>query len=376
MSTVLEELVTPQEQQQGASVQLKGFDYLEFYVGNAYQAAHFYRSFYGFKPIAFAGLETGVRDRASIIVEQKDIRLVLTAPLTPDHPITRHVSLHGDDVKDIAFTVDDAEGAYKAAIRNGAHSILPPTEFNDGRGHMLKATVAALGATVHSFIQRDGHFDGAFLPNFEIIENPPLAIPTGLTAIDHIAISVEAHTLNRMVDFYFDVLGFHESFSEDVMTEYSSMNSKVVQNSTGCIKFPMVEPARGKRKSQIDEYLSFHFGPGVQHVAFASDDIIASVRALRDNGNVFLRTPESYYSVLRDRVGTFEEDVDALRDLNILVDRDEWGYLMQIFTKPVMTRPTIFTEVIQRKNARGFGAGNIKALFEAIERDQAKRGNL
>jgi 4-hydroxyphenylpyruvate dioxygenase len=355
---------------------LNGFDYLEFYVGNAYQAAHFYRNLYGFKPIAFSGLETGVRDRASIVVEQNDIRLVLTTALTPDHPITRHVSLHGDDVRDIAFTVEDAEAAYKAAIRNGAHSILPPTELKDRRGHMVKATVAALGATVHSFIQRDGHFDGAFLPDFELIENPPPAVPTGLTSIDHIAISVEAHTLNRMVDFYYEVLGFHESFSEDVMTEYSSMNSKVVENSTGAVKFPMVEPAPGRRKSQIDEYLSFHFGPGAQHIAFASDDIISSVRALRANGNIFLRTPDSYYSVLKERVGDFDEEVEALRELNILVDGDEWGYLMQIFTKPVMTRPTIFTEVIQRKHARGFGAGNIKALFEAIERDQAKRGNL
>ena len=373
MATAADELVTLRQR---AALQLKGFDHLEFYVGNAYQAAHFYRTLYGFKPVAFAGLETGVRDRASFVVEQNDIRLVLTTALTPDHPITRHVSLHGDDVRDIAFTVDDAEAAYMAAIRNGAHSILPPTEFGDSRGRMLKATVAALGATVHSFIQRDGNFGGAHLPGFELIAEPPPAVPTGLTSIDHIAISVEAHTLNRMVGFYDEVLGFHESFSEDVVTEYSSMNSKVVQNGNGSIKFPMVEPAPGRRKSQIEEYLSFHFGPGAQHVAFASDDIISTVRALRANGNVFLRTPDTYYSVLKDRVGAFEEDVEVLRDLNILVDGDEWGYLMQIFTKPVMTRPTIFTEVIQRKNARGFGAGNIKALFEAIERDQARRGNL
>ena len=373
MATATDELVTLRQRD---SVLLKGFDYLEFYVGNAYQAAHFYRNLYGFKPVAFAGLETGVRDRTSIVLEQNDIRLVLTTALTPDHPITRHVSLHGDDVRDIAFTVDDAEGAYKAAIRNGAHSLLPPTEFSDRRGSVVKATVAALGETVHSFIQRHVDFAGALFPDFELIEKPPPATPTGLTSIDHIAISVEAHTLNRMVDFYNEVLGFHESFKEDVYTEYSSMNSKVVQNSTGGIKFPMVEPAPGRRKSQIEEYLSYHFGPGAQHIAFASDDIIASVRALRANGNEFLRTPDSYYSALKERVGDFDEDAEAIRDLNILVDRDEWGYLMQIFTKPVMTRPTIFTEVIQRKNARGFGAGNLKALFEAIERDQAKRGNL
>jgi 4-hydroxyphenylpyruvate dioxygenase len=373
MATATDELVTLKRAE---SVLLKGFDYLEFYVGNAFQAAHFYRNLYGFKPVAFAGLETGVRDRASIVLEQNDIRLVLTTALTPDHPITRHVSLHGDDVKDIAFTVDDAEGAYRAAIRNGAHSILPPTEFSGPGGSMVKATVAALGETVHSFIQREGRLDATVFPNFEPIENPPPSVSTGLKTIDHIAISVEAHTLNRMVDFYHEVLSFHESFSEDILTEYSSMNSKVVENSTGGIKFPMVEPAPGRRKSQIEEYLSFHFGPGAQHVAFASDDIIASVRALRANGNEFLRTPDAYYHVLKERVGDFDEDLEALRDLNILVDRDEWGYLMQIFTKPVMTRPTIFTEVIQRKHARGFGAGNIRALFEAIERDQAKRGNL
>lgn len=373
MATATEELINLRKPE---SVLLRGFDYLEFYVGNAFQAAHFYRNLYGFKPVAFAGLETGVRDRVSIVLEQNDIRLVLTTALTPDHPITRHVSLHGDDVRDIAFTVSDAESAYKAAIRNGAHSLLPPTEFNDHSGYIVKATVAALGDTVHSFIQRDDDSLETFFPNFQIIENPPPSVPCGLMTIDHIAISVEAHTLNRMVDFYHEVLSFHQSFSEDILTEYSSMNSKVVENSNGSIKFPLVEPARGRRMSQIEEYLTFHYGPGAQHIAFSSNDIISTVRALRANGNEFLRTPHTYYSVLQDRIGEMDEDVEALRDLNILVDRDEWGYLMQIFSKPVMTRPTIFTEVIQRKNARGFGAGNIKALFEAIERDQAKRGNL
>jgi 4-hydroxyphenylpyruvate dioxygenase len=373
MATATEELI---HLRQPESVLLRGFDYLEFYVGNAFQAAHFYRNLYGFKPVAFAGLETGVRDRVSIVLEQNDIRLVLTTALTPDHPITRHVSLHGDDVRDIAFTVTDAESAYNAAIRNGAHSILPPTEVSDRTGSIVKATVAALGDTVHSFIQRDGDSLEAFFPGFQIIENPPPTVPTGLMTIDHIAISVEAHTLNRMVDFYHEVLSFHHSFSEDILTEYSSMNSKVVENGTGSIKFPLVEPARGRRMSQIEEYLTFHYGPGAQHVAFSSNDIISSVRALRANGNEFLRTPPTYYSVLKERIGEVAEDLEELRELNILVDRDEWGYLMQIFSKPVMTRPTIFTEIIQRKNARGFGAGNIKALFEAIERDQAKRGNL
>jgi 4-hydroxyphenylpyruvate dioxygenase len=354
---------------------LKGFDYIELYVGNARQAAHFYRTAFGFVPIAYSGLETGVRDRTSIVVQQNDVTLMLTAALTPDSPIAEHVKLHGDDVKDIALNVADAELAFEVAVENGARAIMKPTVIEGLGGSITKATIAAFGDTVHSFIQRNGH-DSSFFPNFQAIENPTLTIPTGLMAIDHVAVSVEADQLNDLVAFYNRVLNFRHSFSEDIVTNYSAMNSKVVENMSGLIKFPIVEPAPGLRKSQIEEYLAFHHGPGAQHIALTSDDMIATVRALRANGNEFLETPGSYYDMLPDRVGEIEEDVAELRELHILVDRDKWGYLMQIFTKPLLNRPTVFLEIIQRKRAKGFGSGNINALFQAIERDQATRGNL
>ena len=354
---------------------LKGFDYIELYVGNARQAAHFYRTALGFKPIAHSGLETGVRDRASILVQQNDIRLMLTSALTPDSQVAEHVKLHGDDVKDIAFSVADATVAFDVAVDNGAQAIMPPTLIGGAGGRITKATIGAFGDVVHSFIQRDGT-DSSFFPNFQPIENPPPTFPTGLTSIDHVAVSVEPDQLSQLVDFYNRVLNFHHSFSEDIVTNYSSMNSKVVENKSGLIKFPIVEPGPGKHKSQIEEYLAFHHGPGAQHIALTSDDMLATVRALRANGNEFLVTPNTYYDMLPDRVGEIDEDIDELRELNILVDRDEWGYLMQIFTKPLLNRPTVFLEVIQRKRAKGFGSGNIKALFQAIEREQAVRGNL
>jgi 4-hydroxyphenylpyruvate dioxygenase len=344
-------------------------------VGNARQAAHFYRTAFGFKPIAYAGLETGVRDRTSIVMQQHDVTLMLTAALTPDSPVAEHVKLHGDDVKDIALNVADAAMAYEVAIENGASAIMPPTLIESPEGSITKATIGAFGDTVHSFIQRNGH-GNAFFPNFQLIENPALSVATGLRSIDHVAVSVEPQQLNDLVAFYNRVLNFRHSFSEDITTNYSSMNSKVVENKSGMIKFPIVEPAPGQRKSQIEEYLSFHHGPGAQHIALTSDNIIATVRALRANGNEFLETPGSYYDMLPDRVGEIDEDIDELRELNILVDRDEWGYLMQIFTKPLLNRPTVFLEIIQRKRAKGFGSGNIKALFQAIEREQATRGNL
>ena len=354
---------------------LKGFDYLELYVGNARQAAHFYRTALGFTPIAHSGLETGVRDRASIVVQQNDIKLMLTSALTPDSPVAEHVKLHGDDVKDIAFTVGDAAMAFEVAVRNGAPAIMPPTVIEDSEGSITKATIGAFGDTVHSFIQRDGK-GSSFFPTFQVIENSQPAVSSGLTSIDHVAVSVEPEQLNKLVDFYNRVLNFHHSFTEDIATNYSSMNSKVVENRSGLIKFPIVEPGPGKRKSQIEEYLAFHHGPGAQHIALISDDMLATVRALRANGNEFLVTPNSYYDMLSQRVGEIDEDIEELRELNILVDRDEWGYLMQIFTKPLLNRPTVFLEVIQRKRAKGFGSGNIKALFQAMEREQAVRGNL
>lgn len=354
---------------------LKGFDHIELYVGNAHQAAHFYRTAFGFKPIAYAGLETNVRDRISFVMEQGQIRLILTSGLDPDGPISEHVRLHGDGVRDIAFAVEGAARIFEETVRHGATPVMEPAVIEDEWGSMVKATIAAYGDTVHSFIERNG-YNGPFLPGYQSVKNPPRARLTGLQEIDHIAVNVEPQKLDYWIDYYDHVLGFHQSHEEDILTEESSMNSKVVENSTGRIKFPIIEPHSSKRKSQIEEFLSFYHGPGVQHIALSCDDIIASVRDLRENGIEFLSTPGSYYDLLEKRIGRIEEDVDTLRELCILVDRDEWGYLMQIFTKPLQSRPTVFMELIQRKKARGFGGGNIKALFEAVEREQALRGNL
>jgi len=364
--------------QEGDFLQLKGIDYVELYVGNARQAAHFYRTAYGFTPIAYAGLETGVRDRTSFVLEQRHIRLVLTGTLVPDTDVAKHVRLHGDGVKDIAFTVDDAARAWEETTKRGARSVLEPTVIEGQKGRIIKASIAVYGDTVHSFIQRD-QYHGTFFPKFHAIKNPAPSTPTGLAAIDHIVGNVELGKMDEWVDFYNQVLGFRQlqHFSDDdISTEYSALMSKVVQNGTGRIKFPINEPAEGKRKSQIDEYLQFYQGPGAQHVALITDDIIATVRKLRYNGVDFLRTPDTYYEALSERVGTIDEDMSALRELGILVDRDDEGYLLQIFTKPLQDRPTMFFEIIQRKGARGFGAGNFKALFEAIEREQELRGNL
>jgi 4-hydroxyphenylpyruvate dioxygenase len=357
---------------------LKGIDYVEFYVGNARQAAHYYRLAFGFKPIAYAGLETGVRDRTSYVMEQRNIRLMLTGALDPDSPIAEHVKLHGDGVKDIAFTVEDAGSAFEEAVKRGATPLLEPTVIEGQKGRIIKATIAAYGDTVHSFIQRN-EYHGTFLPKYHAIKMPPPVQPTGLAAIDHIVGNVELGKMDEWVGFYNRVLGFHQlqAFSDDdISTEYSALMSKVVENGEGRIKFPINEPAEGKRKSQIDEYLQYYHGPGAQHLALITGDIIQTVQLLRQNGVEFLRTPNSYYDMLAERVGTIDEDINILRELNILVDRDDEGYLLQIFTRPLQDRPTVFFEIIQRKGARGFGAGNFKALFEAIEREQALRGNL
>ncbi len=354
----------------------RAIDYLEFYVGNAKQAAHFYRTAFGFTPIAYAGLETGVRDRVSYVLQQRNVRIVLTSALTPDGPIAEHVRQHGDGVKDIAFNVTDTVETFEAAVGNGAWPIMEPTVIEARDNLFVKAAIGAYGDTIHSFIQRDKR-DGVFLPGYETITNPPAVVETGLSAIDHVAISVEKGQLANWVSFYCDVLGFHESHEENVQTEYSAMNSKVVQNPTGLIKFPMMEPADGgRRKSQIEEYLNSYGGPGAQHIALLSGDIIETVRALRANGIEFLRAPDSYYEMLEERIGELPEDLNRLREFNILVDRDHWGYLLQVFSLPLQSRPTVFMEVIQRKGARGFGGGNIKALFKALEREQARRGNL
>jgi 4-hydroxyphenylpyruvate dioxygenase len=359
---------------------LQAIDYVEFYVSNARQAAHFYRTTLGLRPLAYAGLETGVRDRASWVLSRRNVRFVLTAPLlpNPDHPIAAHLARHGDGVKDIALRVADAEAAYREALRRGAHSVQEPTVAEDSHGRVVKASIATYGDTVHSFIQRDG-YEGAFMPGFQPIADPMPAPETGIAAIDHIVGNVELGKMNEWVGFYRDVLGFSQLIhfdDQDISTEYSALMSKVMQNGTGRIKFPINEPAEGRRKSQIEEYLEYYGGPGVQHIALATGDIMASVDALRAAGIPFLRVPDVYYEELPNRVGTIAEDVRELAKRGVLVDRDEEGYLLQIFSQPMQDRPTLFFEIIQRKGSRGFGKGNFKALFEAIEREQEKRGNL
>lgn len=356
--------------------EIKGIDYVEFYVGNASQAAHFYRLAFGFAPVALATLETGERERTSFALEQNDIRLILTSALSPESPVAEHVKLHGDSVKDIAFTVADAARAFEETTARGARAVLEPTVYEQDEGRIVKATVAACGDTVHSFVERRGASE-SFFPGFQPIKNPPPPVAqTALQAIDHIAICVEPGTLRRWYDFYIDVFGFHHSHQEDIVTDNTAMNSGVVENRDGSVKFPLMEPAPSKRRSQIDEYLDFHHGPGAQHIALLSSDIKQTVRTLRLSGIPFLYTPDTYYETLEARVGKLDEDLETLRELSILVDHDQWGILMQVFTKPLHDRPTAFMEIIERKGARGFGGGNIKALFESIEREQARRGNL
>jgi 4-hydroxyphenylpyruvate dioxygenase len=333
-----------------------GIDHLELYVGNARQAAHFYRTALGFGVVAYAGPETGVRDRASYVLAQGRVRLVLTAPLHPGTPIAEHVHRHGDGVRDIALTVDDAVAAYETATGRGARGVLAPTRLEDEHGWVVKATIATYGDTVHSFIERHG-YPGPFLPGYR-----PRTIPgrgVGFTEVDHVVGNVELGSMNAWVDFYRRVLGFTQLVhfdDQDISTAYSALMSKVMQDGQGRIKFPINEPAQGRRKSQVQEYLEYYQGPGVQHIALLTDDIVRTVEALRANGVEFLSTPGSYYEALPERVGAVDEDLEVLR--------------------PVQDRPTVFFEVIQRKGSRGFGKGNFKALFEAIEREQALRGNL
>ena len=370
MSTQEDARVAPE-----STVQLNGVEYLEFYVGNVHQAAHFYRTAYGFTPVAYAGLETGRRDYVSVALEQKNIRIVLTGALDSQSDIARHVQLHGDGVKDIALATPDVNQTFELLVRRGARPVAEPQASADDHGRVVTAKVGAFGDTVHTLVQRDG-YGGPFLPGYLPARPSPVPLDTHLENIDHLAICVERDTLEEWVEFYKRVFDFHQSHQEDVGTEYSAMNSKVVQDARGLVKLPMMEPAEGRRKSQIEEFLSYHQGAGVQHIAFSSQNILHSISSLRNAGNEFLSPPGTYYETLRKRVGEIEEDIDTLRDNKVLVDRDRWGYLMQIFTRPVESRPTLFLEVIQRHNARGFGGGNIKALFEAVEQEQARRGNL
>ena len=357
---------------------LHGIDHVEFYVGNAKQAAHFYRTGFGFRLVAYAGPETGVRDRASYVLEQGEIRFVLTTALDPDSDIGRHVHLHGDGVKVVALRVDDAAAAFAAATSRGAEPVQAPTWTEGKKGALETATIKTYGDTVHTFVNRS-QYHGAFAPGFVRRDDPTGEPGVGLQRIDHIVGNVELGAMNRWVDFYARVLGFSQLVHFDdaaISTEYSALMSKVMQDGSGKIKFPINEPAEGTKKSQIEEYLDFYRGPGVQHIALVTDDIVSTVDAMQRRGIPFLRIPGTYYQELPDRIGQIDEDLGALERLGILADRDEDGYLLQIFTKGVQDRPTVFYEVIERHGAQGFGVGNFKALFVALEAEQARRGNL
>ncbi len=357
---------------------INGTDYIEFFVGNARQSSMFYRAAFGFQLIGYRGPETGVRDRASYLLQQDKVRLVLTSPLGPDGFIADHVRMHGDGVRDLAFWVDDARDAWTKAVDRGATSVQEPTVHTDDYGEVVIAAIATYGDTIHSIVERR-NYRGLFLPGFVPLTSQYQAPPVGLKYVDHCVGNVELGRMNEWVGFYERVLGFHNLLTfddKDISTEYSALMSKVMSNGNGRIKFPINEPASGKKKSQIEEYLDFYGGPGVQHIAVATDDIIETVSALQARGVEFLRTPTTYYLELQDRVGTIDEPLDELERLGILVDRDDEGYLLQIFTRPVQDRPTLFFEIIQRKGAKGFGKGNFRALFESIEREQELRGNL
>lgn len=357
---------------------LLGTDYVELYVGNARQAAHFYQSCMGFQPLAYAGLSTGLKDRESYVVVQDKIRLVLTSPLTKGTEIGRLHDLHGDTVRCVALWVDDATKAYETAVGRGAEGVLSPTASSDEHGTCVRARIQSFGDTLHEFVERKA-YNGPFLPGYAAWNPEYRPEPVGLKFIDHMVSNVAEGEMNKWVNWYADVMGFKQLISfddKDISTKYTALMSKVMSNGNGRVKFPINEPAPGLKKSQIEEYLEFHCGPGIQHIAVATDDVIGTVKALRARGMEFLRVPNSYYDTLLDRVGNIDEDIAPLRELGILVDRDDEGYLLQIFTKPVQPRPTVFFEIIQRKGATSFGKGNFKALFEAIEREQALRGTL
>ncbi len=362
---------------------LLGTDYVEFYVGNAKQAAHFYKTAFGFQSLAYAGLETGMKDRVSYVLKQDKIRLVLTTALNSESPIGEHVKKHGDGVKIVALWVEDARSAYEETIKRGAKSYQEPTITSDEHGEVVTAGIFTYGETVHLFVERK-NYSGEFLPGFVKWESDYNPSPVGLKFIDHMVGNVGWGEMNTWVKWYEDVMGFVNFLSFDdkqIHTEYSALMSKVMSNGNGRIKFPINEPAEGKKRSQIEEYLDFYEGPGVQHIAVATDDIISTVSQLRARGVEFLSSPpQAYYDEIPARLGVhmdmMKEDIKELQKLSIMIDADEEGYLLQIFTKPVEDRPTLFFEIIQRMGAKGFGAGNFKALFESIEREQAKRGTL
>ena len=364
------------------SIPLRRIDHVRLFVGNAKQSAYFYRNAFGFDVVAYAGLETGIKHEAGYVLRQGDITFVLASSLRANDPDNMRLIFHGDGVKDIALEVDDVVAAFNHAVKNGAIGVTPPSKLEDDDGVYEFAAIRAYGDTTHSFVNRD-RYRGVFAPGFKKLDadrySPGTFHSVGLKAIDHIVANVEEGKMDEWVRWYQHVLGFQQLVhfdDKDISTEYTALMSKVVQNGTGRIKFPINEPAKAKRRSQIDEYLQFYGGAGVQHIAMATGDIVKTVRAMRANDVSFLRVPQTYYDLLNERVGKIDEDIRDLAELGILVDRDDEGYLLQIFTKPVEDRPTLFFEVIQRHGSRSFGKGNFKALFEAIEHEQARRGTL
>lgn len=357
---------------------LNGTDHVELYVGNAKQAAHFYKTAFGFQSVAYAGLETGLKDRVSYVLQQEKIRLVLTAPIEPGGELNEHINEHGDGVKNVALWVDDAKLSYEETTRRGAESAFEPYTIEDDQGKVTLSGIKTYGDTVHVFVDRSA-YDGPFLPGYRAWKSDYNPQPTGLKFIDHMVGNVNWGEMNKWVEFYAKVMGFAQLVSfddKDISTEYTALMSKVMTNGNGRIKFPINEPAEGKKKSQIEEYIDFYKGSGVQHIAVATDDIMATIDDMKSRGVEFLIVPDAYYDDLLDRVGNIDEEISELRKRGILVDRDDEGYLLQLFTKPVADRPTLFFEIIQRKGARSFGKGNFKALFEAIEREQESRGTL
>ena len=357
---------------------LLGTDYVELYVGNAKQSAHFYKTAFGFQSEAFSGLETGVQDKVSYVLKQDKIRLVLTTSLEKDGLINEHINKHGDGVKVIALWVDDATSAFEETVKRGAKPFMEPTKEEDKDGHVVRSGIHTYGDTVHIFVERK-NYNGIFLPGYKKWESHYNPSNVGLKFIDHMVGNVNWNEMNTWCKFYAETMGFAQIISfddNDISTEFTALMSKVMSNGNGRVKFPINEPAKGKKKSQIEEYLDFYNDSGVQHIAVATDDIVKTVSAMRDRGVEFLYVPENYYDDLLERVGDIDEDVEVLKKHGVLIDRDEEGYLLQLFTKPVVDRPTMFFEIIQRKGAQSFGKGNFKALFEAIEREQENRGTL
>ena len=357
---------------------LMGTDYVEFYVGNAKQSAHFYKTAFGFQSLAYAGPETGLMDRVSYVIRQNKLTFVLTTALRQDHEIAAHVNKHGDGVKVLALMVEDATDAWEQTTKRAGKSYMEPKKLTDENGVVVMSGIHTYGETVHLFIERK-NYNGVFMPGFKKMESAYNPASTGLLYVDHCVGNVGWNQMNPWVKFYEEVMGFKNILSfddNDISTEYSALMSKVMSNGNGFVKFPINEPAKGKKKSQVEEYLDFYNGEGVQHVAIATADIVTTVKDLQSRGIEFLKIPMSYYSDVLDRVGKIDEDLLPLSELGILIDKDEEGYLLQIFSKPLQDRPTIFFEIIQRKGAKSFGKGNFKALFEALEREQDARGNL